>query len=364
MGLYGVLFIFVRLSIGLLRYFPLKNRENPSKRYKPAMTLPQTITQTLDASTHPILLTGATASGKSQLGLDLARRYNGAIINADALQVYRDWRILSARPDAEALAECPHYLYGHLGLRAPYSVGHWLDELREALGQLDGRRAIILGGTGLYFNALTKGLSTIPAIPDTVRAKADELAEKREGVGVFARVLRDSDPATYARIDVQNPARTRRGWEVLTATGRGLSAWHADGTEAILPTGGYVGLQMCIAPDVLNARIDARFETMVAAGAVRRMCGGFGGRLGCCLAVLPNHRRARAGGVYPWGMCVGRGRGGGQNPHPSVCQTPEDVVAQSNGGVFGGGGIGYLNRPPRAVGSNHQNDHPSQKALA
>ncbi len=103
----------------------------------------------------------------------------------------------SAPPDAEALAECPHYLYGHLGLRAPYSVGHWLDELREALGRLDGRRAIILGGTGLYFNALTKGLSTIPAIPDTVRAKADELAE-REGVGVFARVLRDSDPATYA----------------------------------------------------------------------------------------------------------------------------------------------------------------------
>ncbi|MGU9963681.1 MAG: tRNA (adenosine(37)-N6)-dimethylallyltransferase MiaA [Candidatus Halichondribacter symbioticus] len=231
------------------------------------MTLPQTITQTLDASAHPILLTGATASGKSQLGLDLARRYNGAIINADALQVYRDWRILSARPDAEALAECPHYLYGHLGLRAPYSVGHWLDEVREVLERLDGRRAIILGGTGLYFNALTKGLSTIPAIPDTVRAEADELAE-REGAGVFARVLRDSDPATYARIDVQNPARTRRGWEVLMATGRGLSAWHADGTEAILPAGGYVGLQMCIAPDVLNARIDARFDTMVAAGAL------------------------------------------------------------------------------------------------
>ena len=112
----------------------------------------------------PILIAGPTASGKSALGITLAQKYNGVVINADALQVYRQWQILTARPDGAEQAQCPHWMYGHIDIGAPYSAGHWMADIRKCLIQANdkGLRPIILGGTGLYFQVLTQGIADIP----------------------------------------------------------------------------------------------------------------------------------------------------------------------------------------------------------
>ena len=136
----------------------------------------------------PILIAGPTASGKSALAVEVAERHDARIINADALQVYRDWRILTARPDAGDEARVPHALYGHVAGDQPYSVGTWL---REVAPLLDGPQPVIVGGTGLYFTALTEGLADIPATPDAVRATADARL-RAEGHG---RLLAELDAA-------------------------------------------------------------------------------------------------------------------------------------------------------------------------
>ena len=172
------------------------------------------------ADRSPILIAGPTASGKSGLALTLAERFGGAIVNADALQVYASWQVLTARPDDAEQARAPHFLYGHIGLNQPYSVGHWLREVEACLALLQnqGLRPIIAGGTGLYFQALTRGLADIPAIPAEVRQEADRMMNA-SGEGAFTEYLRKEDPVTYSKIDIKNPARTQRAWEVLLATG-------------------------------------------------------------------------------------------------------------------------------------------------
>lgn len=214
---------------------------------------------------RPVLITGPTASGKSALAMAIVRAQGGVIVNADALQVYADWRILSARPTEADEAALPHRLYGHVAAEAEYSVGHWL---REMAGLLEtGVRPVIVGGTGLYFSALTEGLAEIPDIPPAIRAEAD----RRLVEGGLA-ALRDAlDPETRARIDTANPRRVQRAWEVLAATGRGLAAWQAETPPALLPLSACTPLLVEAPRDWLDPRIERRFDAMLAAGALEEV---------------------------------------------------------------------------------------------
>lgn len=208
----------------------------------------------------PVLIAGPTASGKSALAMEIAARDGRLIVNADALQVYDCWQVLSARPSAEDEDALPHALYGHVGREELYSTGRWL---REVVALLD-RPVVIVGGTGLNFTALTEGLADIPAVPAEVRAEADARMQA-EG---FAGLLAELDPKTAARIDRQNGARVQRAWEVLRATGRGLAAWQDETPAPALPLAQTEAL--VLRPEVawLDARIARRFQTMLDAGAL------------------------------------------------------------------------------------------------
>ncbi|WP_284263414.1 tRNA (adenosine(37)-N6)-dimethylallyltransferase MiaA [Roseicyclus amphidinii] len=210
---------------------------------------------------RPVLIAGPTASGKSALALRIAEAQGGVIINADALQVYEGWRILTARPSPEEEARAPHALYGHVPFGAEYSVGDWLRALRPLLS--GAARPIIVGGTGLYFRALTEGLAEIPAIPPEVRAEADTMPD----AGLLAALDR-VDPVLAARIDRQNRARVQRGWEVWRATGRPLSAWQAETAAPDLPLAQTVPLVIDADRDWLNDRIARRFDRMLDEGAL------------------------------------------------------------------------------------------------
>jgi len=219
--------------------------------------------------TRPILIAGPTASGKSALALALAERIGGAVVNADSQQVYRDWRILTARPSPEEEAGAPHFLYGHVALDADYSVGTWLREIAEVLQSCAARGLvpIVTGGTGLYFKALTEGLAPIPPIPPEVRAAAEaELA--RLGTAGFAEVLSDRDPETAATLDHANPARLLRAWEVFEATGIGLAEWRRRTEPPLLPIVRVTALALTPPRDWLYARCDARLDAMIAGGAL------------------------------------------------------------------------------------------------
>ncbi|MDE3120836.1 MAG: tRNA (adenosine(37)-N6)-dimethylallyltransferase MiaA [Paracoccaceae bacterium] len=211
---------------------------------------------------RPVLIAGPTASGKSALALEIAARQGGVIVNADALQVYDCWRLLTARPSVAEEAAAPHRLYGHVGRDAPYSVGHWLREVAQVIDT--GARPIIVGGTGLYFTALTAGLAEIPATPPEIRAEADRI-RATQGVQPLLEAL---DAETRARIDTRNPARIQRAWEVLAATGRGLAAWQDDTAPPLLALDAVEALVIDAPPDRLSPRIDARFDAMMAAGAL------------------------------------------------------------------------------------------------
>lgn len=207
----------------------------------------------------PVLIAGPTASGKSALAMDLAARDGRVVVNADALQVYGCWRVLTARPSLAEEAALPHALYGHVARDQAYSVGHWLREVRALLD----RPVVIVGGTGLYFAALTGALAPVPEIPPDVRAEADALRLADPGA-----MRAGLDAETAARTDMANPARVQRAWEVLRATGRGLAAWQSAGTAAVLPRERAEAL--VFRPDVawLDARIAHRFSAMLDEGAL------------------------------------------------------------------------------------------------
>ncbi|WP_417248851.1 tRNA (adenosine(37)-N6)-dimethylallyltransferase MiaA [Celeribacter sp.] len=218
----------------------------------------------------PVLIAGPTASGKSALALEFAERDGGVIVNADALQVYDNWRVLSARPSDDDLARAPHALYGHVPRDADYSVGHWLREVKVLLDDAaeGGPRPIIVGGTGLYFSALTDGLAEIPPTPPEIRAQADRRrAEDGDHAGLLAE-LDAEDPETAQKIDRLNPMRVQRAWEVLRATGRGLSAWQAETPAPLLPLDRCMPYVLVPDPQWLGARIDSRFQAMISAGAL------------------------------------------------------------------------------------------------
>ena len=213
-----------------------------------------------------VLLAGPTASGKSDLALEIAESQGGTIVNADALQVYECWRVLTARPDAQTLARAPHRLYGHVPCTTPYSVGNWLRELGQLLAT-SSQRLIITGGTGLYFTALTEGLAQIPPVPPALR-RAGERRLEEEGL---ATLLDELDAPTRARIDTANPARVLRAWEVLHATGRGLRAWQEETGPPLLPLEQVTALVLDPSMAWLEARIAARLDAMIAHGALEEV---------------------------------------------------------------------------------------------
>lgn len=214
------------------------------------------------APDRPVLIAGPTASGKSALAMAIVRAQGGIIVNADALQVYSSWRVLSARPSPEDEAALPHRLFGHVAPETAYSAGHWLREIAPLLHGPE--RPVIVGGTGLYFAALTEGLAGIPAIPAALRAEA----EARRAAHGLASLVGDLDSATQARIDTRNPMRVQRAWEVLRATGRGLAAWQDATPPPLLALDACQPLLVEAGRDWLAARIATRFDGMIAAGAL------------------------------------------------------------------------------------------------
>ncbi len=220
-----------------------------------------TIIEALDAE-GPVLIAGPTASGKSALALDIADHAGGMIVNADALQVFSNWRILTARPDAADEAAHPHALYGHVPGDHAYSVGEWLRDLAPYLS--GSVRPIIVGGTGLYFTALTEGLADIPATPDAIRTRA----MARLDAGELADMIAELDEPTRHRIDLANPMRVQRAWEVLQATGRGLADWQAETGEPLLPLDRVQPIVLNADREWTNDRIARRFTQMIDVGAL------------------------------------------------------------------------------------------------
>ena len=224
-----------------------------------------------DTSSAPsvFLIAGATASGKSALALAIAEAFNGAIINADSMQVYDTLQVLTARPDAADLERVPHYLYGHISPKSDYSVGHWIKDATAALTKVraNGQIPVFTGGTGLYFRALLQGLADIPDIPADVREGLRARFEK-EGVQALHAELKTRDPKLASRLHPNDPQRILRGLEVLEATGRALSDWQADKQEPLLSEPATC-LMLAPSRDWLYARCDARFETMLADGSAQ-----------------------------------------------------------------------------------------------
>jgi tRNA dimethylallyltransferase len=217
-----------------------------------------------------ILIAGPTASGKSALAIRLARRLGGVVVNADSMQVYRDLRVLTARPSAAEEGLVPHRLYGHVDAAVNWSVGQWLNDVQEVLEATwdDGAMPIVTGGTGLYFKALTEGLSRMPSVGEAVRASARALAEGRPTAALHAR-LAERDPLTAARLRPTDRQRILRALEVLEASGRPLAAWQdAPRAAPILAPDQWLGVFLAPGRLTLRAGIEARFHAMLAAGAL------------------------------------------------------------------------------------------------
>ena len=215
-----------------------------------------------------VIVAGPTASGKSGLALALAERLPGSVINADSMQVYKELAVLTARPDAAALARAPHLLYGVLPAAEACSAALWRDKALAAIAeaQAAGRVPIVTGGTGLYINALIHGLAAIPEIPDAIRRAARVRLEVL-GPVAFHGELASRDPVMGAWLRASDGQRLLRAWEVLEATGRSLADWQADPTD---PGHDLRFLIVLIMPPraALHEAVDARLWRMIGAGAL------------------------------------------------------------------------------------------------
>lgn len=220
------------------------------------------------SSPSVFLLAGPTASGKSARALEWARETGGTIVNADSMQLYHDVPILTARPSPEDEAEAPHRLYGLLKSDELWSTGDWLRAVKPFIEAAlsSGPPVCIVGGTGLYFLSLTRGLSEIPDIDETVRQKARSTYDER-GEAAFREVLRDLDPATEARLAPNDRQRLTRALEVVWQTGTPLSTWQASNTP-FLPQGSYRLDILRPEREALYRQCDQRFGRMLEAGAL------------------------------------------------------------------------------------------------
>lgn len=223
----------------------------------------------LVAGASTVLIAGPTASGKSAMALLLAERHDGVVINADSMQVYRELRVLTARPTEAEEARAPHRLYGHVGAASRHSVGKWLEDVAAVLDEARaaGRLPIFVGGTGLYFKALTEGIAPVPEIPEAVRAEWRERGA-REHPAALHRLLAERDAEGAAAVGVTDRARIVRALEVVEGTGRPLREWQRQSSPPLIEAA--EARRIVLAPDraVLGERIDLRLARMVEEGAV------------------------------------------------------------------------------------------------
>jgi tRNA dimethylallyltransferase len=237
-----------------------------------------------------VLIAGPTASGKSALALGFAEAYGGTIINTDSMQVYRDLRVLTARPTRQEEARAPHRLYGTIDAAVNFSAGAWVAEAAKVLTEAgrENRLAIFVGGSGLYFKALTRGLSAVPPIPLEVREDV-RMRLQRDGVEALRAELARRDPASAERLRPRDRMRVARALEVIEATGRSLADWHRDGLPPLLPPGQVSAVFLAPDRDELYARIDSRFDTMLQAGAVEEVAALAARRLDPLLPAMKAH---------------------------------------------------------------------------
>jgi tRNA dimethylallyltransferase len=219
-----------------------------------------------------LLIAGPTASGKSAVALALAQKLGGTIVNADSMQVYRDLRVLTARPSAGEESQAPHELFGCIDGAVNFSSGRWLVEAKAVASRIfaQGAPAIFVGGTGLYFRALTEGFSEIPAVPDEVRAQVRAEAEPLASAQLHGE-LAARDSATAARLRPSDRQRILRALEVLAATGRPLASFQGARGAPLLKPGQWAGLFLAPEREALNAAIDRRFAAMLRAGALEEV---------------------------------------------------------------------------------------------
>src|SRR5215208_4610422 len=245
-----------------------------------------------------VLIAGPTASGKSALALDVAARLGGLIVNADSMQVYRDLRILTARPTPQEEAQAPHRLYGHIDGAVNFSVGHYLRDAAAVLAEARAARRlpIFVGGTGLYFKALVEGLSDIPAVPERVRERVRAAAEGRDSEALHAE-LAARDPATALRLRRSDRLRILRALEVVEATGQSLAAFQGRRRPGLL--GDTASVRLFLAPER-----DARR---------RRARGG-------ARAQPPPARSDAAGDARPW--CARASRASARRDHAGAGDRP------------------------------------------
>ncbi|WP_244597723.1 tRNA (adenosine(37)-N6)-dimethylallyltransferase MiaA [Roseitalea porphyridii] len=215
------------------------------------------------------LIAGPTASGKSAFALELAARTGAHIVNADSMQVYDGLRVLTARPDADELARAPHHLYGHVPPSVAYSTGQWARDVTDLIARLPPDASLVFaGGTGLYFKALTEGLSPMPDVPDAVRA-AFRARLAREGAPALHADLAARDAEGAAMLEPGDGQRVVRALEVLEASGAPLRHWQGRRGDPVLPPE-TIGARFVLLPEraALNARIESRFDAMIARGAL------------------------------------------------------------------------------------------------
>ena len=216
-----------------------------------------------------VLIAGPTASGKSQQALALAEEIGGVVINADSMQVYREAPILTAQPGDADKARVPHLLYGHVSVAEVYSVGSWRADAQKALTQAQAmnRIPVFVGGTGLYFMALTDGLADVPSTPPEIRDAARALLDDIGVEALHAR-LTDRDPLTASRLRPSDPQRVLRAFEVFEATGRPLAEWQSAPAEPVLKDKRIAAFVLDPPRPELRARIAARFEAMLDQGGL------------------------------------------------------------------------------------------------
>jgi tRNA dimethylallyltransferase len=237
-----------------------------------------------------VLIAGPTASGKSALALELARTHDAVIVNTDSMQVYRDLRVITARPTPAEEAEVPHRLYGHVDAAVNFSAGAWVADAAKVLAdaRAQKRLPIFVGGSGLYFKSLTRGLSAVPPIPPEVRDSVRARLE-RDGVEALHAELARVDPASAERLKPRDRTRIGRALEVVEATGRSLTDWHREGLPPLLPPDQFSALFLAPERDDLYARIDARFDAMLKAGALEEVAALAARRLDPLLPAMKAH---------------------------------------------------------------------------
>jgi tRNA dimethylallyltransferase len=224
--------------------------------------------ENLLSTVNAILITGPTASGKSALAVDLAKRHDGVVINADSMQVYDTLRVLTARPSQEDMEGVPHYLYGHVPAGQAYSTGAWLRDVTALLPRIraEEKLPVFVGGTGLYFKALTGGLSEMPVIPDEIRQRLRARLIEEGAEGLHAELVK-ADPAVAKSLNVQDGQRIVRAMEVFEATGQSIAEFQGQaGPQIIDPD---TARKIVVLPDraLLHQRINGRFERMLEQGA-------------------------------------------------------------------------------------------------